>query len=55
MKMKQESSSFFGKKEPKKLLLRLAPVGHGQRHIEKIKVFFASFLFTKKMFLLSWN
>jgi hypothetical protein len=42
------SSSFFEKKEPKKRPLPFGWIWHHPRHIEKIKVFFASFLFTKK-------
>jgi hypothetical protein len=35
-------------KEAKRLLLRFARVGHRPESHQKIKVFFASFLFTKK-------
>jgi hypothetical protein len=52
MEIKKASSSFFEKKEPKKLLLRFAHVCHRPRHIGGIKVFFASFLFTKKRLFL---
>jgi hypothetical protein len=52
--MKEVSSSFFEKKEPKKLLLRFARVWHQPGHIVGIKVFFASFLFTKKKCLLAF-
>jgi hypothetical protein len=49
--MSKASSSFFGKKEPKKLLLPFGRVSHGQRHIKKIKVFLLLFVHKKKFFL----
>jgi len=52
---KQVRRSFFEKKEPKKLLLRFARMCHRPVAHQKIKVFFASFLFTKKKIFPSWN
>jgi hypothetical protein len=49
--MIQERRSFFEKKEPKKLLLRFAPVWHGQRPNQKIKVFLLLFVHKKKCLL----
>jgi len=37
-------------KEPERLLLRFARMGHRQRHIEKIKVFLLLFVHKKKAF-----
>jgi hypothetical protein len=46
--IKEGRRSFFEKKEPKKLLLRLACVSHRPVEDQINKVFFAAFLFTKK-------
>jgi hypothetical protein len=50
---KEGSSSFFEKKEPKKLLLPFGSVFHRPEEHQIHKVFFAAFLFTKKKILAS--
>ncbi len=48
------SSSFFEKKEPKKLLLRFARMSHGRRHIKFIKFFLLLFCSQKRRLLLAF-
>jgi hypothetical protein len=55
MKFLKVGSSFSEEKEPKRLLLPCGRSWHGRRHNVGIKVFFASFLFTKKKLFLAFS